>query len=325
MLQYRNFCITINNEPMEDDEFFEYCKNLVNVKYFVFQREIGHENQTRHIQMYIEFSQPKKFETIKSYFPRAHIEERRGTKKQAREYCMKEDTSVAPYREYGQFVDNGKRSDLLDIYELVKDGATDFDIMERYPMQFMRYSKAIQKCREVYVSQKFRGTFRHLEVKYIWGPTGCGKSRYVIDKYGYENVYRVTNYDKGPFDTYAGEDVIVFEEFRSSFKIVEMLNYLDGYSFELPCRFSNRTACYTKVFISTNIPLSEQYKTLQVSQKETWQAFLRRINFVYHFDKREDKESIQGFTPEQVLNDSRQIMLEETDLELYDENGNLMF
>ncbi len=31
-----------------------------------------------------------------------------------------------------------------------------------------------------------------------------------------------------------GQDVIVFEEFRSSLKIQDMLNYLDGYPCELP-------------------------------------------------------------------------------------------
>jgi len=294
MLQFRNFCLTINNEDRTDEELFEYCKELNNIKYFVFQREIGKETQTEHIQMYLEFSMPKKFETIKSYFPRAHIEERRGTKSQARDYCMKTDTQFHKPLEYGNFVDNGKRSDLSDIYELVKDGATDYEIMELYPTQFMRYSKAIQQCRQTYVFNKYKTKFRQLQVHYIWGKAGCGKSRYVMDKYGYENVYRVTNYNSGAFDTYQGQDIIVFEEFRSSFPIVEMLNYLDGYPLQLPCRYTNLTACYTKVFIITNIPLHEQYKSVQEKHDETWKAFLRRINLVFDFDDRQDKETIIG-------------------------------
>ena len=79
-------------------------------------------------------------------------------------------------------------------------------------------------------------------------------------------------------DGYHGQDVIIFEEFRSSLKIGDMLNYLDGYPLSLPCRFSNKQACYTKVYIISNIPLTAQYNDLQSEQTATWKAFLRRIN-----------------------------------------------
>ena len=79
-----------------------------------------------------------------------------------------------------------------------------------------------------------------------------------MEKYGYQNVYRVTDYDH-PFDSYKGQDVIVFEEFRSSLKIQDMLNYLDGYPCELPCRYNNKLACFTKVYIITNISFNQQY------------------------------------------------------------------
>lgn len=39
-----------------------------------------------------------------------------------------------------------------------------------------------------------------------------------MEKYGYANVFRVTNY-KHPFDQYKGQDDIMFEEFQSSIPI----------------------------------------------------------------------------------------------------------
>ena len=89
--------------------------------------------------------------------------------------------------------------------------------------------------------------------------------------------YRVTNYDH-PFDDYKGQDVILFEEFRSSLPIQDMLKYLDGYPLMLPCRYSNKAACFTKVYLVSNIPLSAQYPNVQVSDPETYRAFCRRIN-----------------------------------------------
>ena len=98
-----------------------------------------------------------------------------------------------------------------------------------------------------------------------------------MEFHGYENVFRVTNYAH-PFDNYKGESVIVFEEFRSSLPIADMLNYLDGYPLTLPCRYADKVACYTTVYIASNIPIEEQYVSTQHNESETYNAFLRRIH-----------------------------------------------
>jgi hypothetical protein len=121
----------------------------------------------------------------------------------------------------------------------------------------------------------------HGDLFLLTGDTGAGKTRSVMELYGYTNVYRVTDYDH-PFDSYKGEDVIIFEEFRGSLKVADMLNYLDGYPVELPCRYANKVACYTKVYITTNIPLEEQYRNVQSESPGTWKAFLRRVPTVVH-------------------------------------------
>ena len=61
-----------------------------------------------------------------------------------------------------------------------------------------------------------------------------------------------------------------------------MLNYLDGYPLELPARYAQRTACFETVYITTNIPLNQQYTRIQETQPETWRAFLRRIHYVWY-------------------------------------------
>ena len=130
--------------------------------------------------------------------------------------------------------------------------------------------------------------FRKLEVTYIYGQTEKGKTRYIMDKYGYKNVFRVTKSDPKTghtaFDGYRGQDVIVFEEFRSGFKIEDMLNYLDGYPLVLPSRYNDKEAAYTKVYIVSNWTLEQQYKNIQSEHPTTWQAFCRRIHKVLNFD-----------------------------------------
>ena len=71
--------------------------------------------------------------------------------------------------------------------------------------------------------------------------------------------------------------MIVFEEFASQIPIEEMLNLLDIYPLMLPARYSDKVACYTKVYITSNLPLGRQYQAVQQYHPETWKAFLRRI------------------------------------------------
>lgn len=75
----------------------------------------------------------------------------------------------------------------------------------------------------------------------------------------------------------------MLEEFHSQIPISAMLNYLDIYPLTLPARYTDRIACYTKVYITSNIPLEEQYRDIQRYQMETWRAFLRRVQNVIEY------------------------------------------
>ena len=288
--QFRNYVLTINNPEKTDEEFNEYLKALPHIRYFTFQREKGGETGTEHFQLYIEFDVGKTFNTMKEYFDTAHIENRRGSKRQARNYCQKNETRMDGHIvfEHGEFTESGERSDIGEITQMIEEGATDREIQLAFPSQFFRYFRNISQLRQLCLETKFNDVFRELDITYIYGSTEKGKSRYVLEKYGYTKVYRVTNYDNSSFEYYKGEDVIVFEEFRSSFKIEDMLKYLEGYPLMLPSRYNNKVACYTKVYIITNWALSEQYKNIQREYPSTWQAFLRRIKTVYNFDKSKD-------------------------------------
>lgn len=91
-----------------------------------------------------------------------------------------------------------------------------------------------------------------------------------------------------------------------------MLNYLDIYPLTLPARYSDRVACYTTVYITSNIPLEEQYQEIQRCKLETWRAFLRRIHVVREYrrdgtvqekkhDTKREKESAAENSPPGLL------------------------
>lgn len=293
--QSRKWQITINN-PQKTDYSHERIKQsletLKSLVYWCMSDEIG-ENQTYHTHLYIASASAIRFSTIKNLFQTAHIEMARGTSSQNKDYVFKEgkwktsekhSTNLREtHEEYGEMPieRQGARNDLNDLYDMIKQGYTNFQIIEENPTYMLNIEK-IERARQIIKEDKYKDTFRQMETYYLHGPTGTGKTRYVMEKYGYSNVFRITDYEH-PFDSYKGQDVIAFEEFRSSLKIQDMLNYLDGYPLELPCRYANKIACYTKVYIISNVPINQQYTNIQNEQILTWEAFRRRIKKVVQY------------------------------------------
>jgi Putative viral replication protein. len=290
--QSRKWQLTINN-PADKGYSHEVLKEkasfLKSLVYWCLSDEIG-ENKTYHIHFYLAFSSAVRFSTLQNLFEGAHFEMAKGTSQQNRDYVFKEgkwekdkkkETNLSDtHEEYGEMPmeRQGHRADIEDLYDMIKSGMSNYEIMETAPQYLLNIDK-VEKVRQIVKEESYKTTFRNLKVDYIYGSTGVGKTRGIMELYGYQNVFRITDYEH-PFDNYKGQDIVIFEEFRSSLRIQDMLNYLDGYPLELPCRYSNKIACFTKVYLITNIALSGQYEGIQRECKETWDAFLRRINRV---------------------------------------------
>lgn len=296
--RHRKYILTINN-PGSDwtHEKIRAALDTLQLRYACMADEVGLQEHTPHTHVFfVAKTSAIRFSTVKGLFPTAHIEPAQGSSEENRAYVQKSgkwtsdektDTSVpGTFEEWGELPieHQGARSDLAILYEYVKDGLSNFEIMEQNPDYMLNLEK-IERARQAVREQQYRDTFRKLEVTYIWGPTGVGKTRSVMEKYGYSGVYRVTDYQH-PFDSYQGEDVLVFDEFRSRsscIKIQDFLNYLDGYPLSLPCRYTNRVACYTKVYIISNLCLSRQYPDEQYNSPATFAALLRRIQKVVQY------------------------------------------
>jgi len=290
---YRKYQLTFNN-PVEHgfdhDTIKENLSQLSGCLYWCMCDEIG-VNETYHTHLYMAFKNAKEFQSIHQRFYGAHIEAAKGSHRENRDYIRKEGKWLADdkhetnlpdtFEELGELppdVDpRMKQSEA--ILEMIASGIGNADILREYPSA-MNHLPRINQARQTLLEEKYRKVFRTLRAEYIWGKTGVGKTRKVMEQYGYENVYRVTNY-KNPFDSYAGEDVILFDEFRSSLLISDMLKYLDGYPLMLPCRYGDKVACFTKVYVISNIPFHSQYPNVQMEEPETWNAFCRRFHSVY--------------------------------------------
>ena len=286
---YRKYQLTFNN-PADHGFSHEVIKSTLSgfpgCVYWCLCDEIG-EQQTPHTHLYAAFKNAVEFLTIQQRFYGAHIESANGSHRENRDYIRKEgkwlndakhETNLPDtFEESGELPpESDKRQKQSErILELVENGASNAEILRECPTA-LNHLRNIDAARQTLLEERFRNEYRNLTVTYIWGKTGVGKTRSVMEKYGYENVYRVTNYAH-PFDSYHGENVILFDEFRSDLPTKDMLKYLDSYPIMLPCRYGDKVACFTIVYIVSNIPIEKQYPNLQLEEPETWCAFLRRF------------------------------------------------
>ena len=94
----KSYCFTLNNYT--EDEYQHIIRVAENEsQYAIVGREVG-ESGTRHLQGYILFKRPFRFQTIKDrYLVRCHIEIAAGSADANRRYCSKD----GEFREFGEF------------------------------------------------------------------------------------------------------------------------------------------------------------------------------------------------------------------------------
>ena len=296
--QSRKWMLTINN-PKDcglDHDGMTALLTLFCPDYFCLADEIA-TTGTFHTHIFMYANSPIRFTTLKNRFPTAHIEKAFGSARDNRDYIRKEgkwlddakaETSVeGSFYEFGTVPSEVEERDpkMYRLLQNVKDGLSTTEIIDEAP-SFAFKSRDIDMLREAYLAEKYRVQNRLLIVTYLFGASGTGKTSGIFKKHPASEICRITDYNGKNgirFDAYHGQDVLVFEEFNSQIPIEAMLNYLDVYPLMLPARYNDRTACYTKVYITSNRPLNEQYIDVRRYRAETWNAFLRRIHHVYEY------------------------------------------
>lgn len=204
MARVRNFCFTINNyEDTDIGDFLEFCK--IGGHYGIVGKEVGKEG-TKHLQGFVHLKNAKTFEAARKALQKinggTHIEIARGSFSQNVAYCSKD----------GDFTEYGKRP--LDVAERTAK-ATEVSISEKWrlvkegafealpPENLAKYEYAHFKMKAKPESLKVLNNF------WIWGPTGCGKSKIVRELF--DGEYYNKKLDKW-WCGYNHEDIVVLED-----------------------------------------------------------------------------------------------------------------
>jgi len=233
-VRFRNACFTFQPEKSICDKkelweehtlnrFNKFLENLGKYKYCIVGKEICPETGRFHLQGYIEFGSQIRLSKIKKLDNESHWEIRRGTQKQAIDYCKKEKN----FLEWGNPTnEQGKRNDLISLCDDIKSGKKKKDIIDEYPSLYVKNCNGVDKLLDFYIeNRKDAPTFI-----WLFGKAGVGKTKYVFDRFNCDNIYSKS---AGKWwDGYAQEDVILIDDFdKDTYEFRELLKLCDRYKY----------------------------------------------------------------------------------------------
>jgi len=216
----------------------------------------------------------------------AHIEMRRGTHKEAVDYCSKTE-SKAPDTdpiEYGEPPAQGERRDIKAVAAAIASGenlrtalvdATNFQDIQIAERLIKYYEKP----------RTWKPT-----VKWFWGESGSGKSRQAFEEAGEDKWISMKSAQW--FEGYDAHENVIFDDFRGDFcKFHELLRLLDRYECRIECKNGSRQFLAKNIWITSCYPPDKVYST-----REDIRQLIRRIDVVQKFTISDVGTEVQGNT-----------------------------
>lgn len=272
----KNWCFTVNNyTDVEIQQMAEAASELLesqSLQYVVWGKEVG-ETGTPHLQGFASFSKRITLQQLKQQLKlRAHCEASRGTPTQAAEYCKKDGN----YTEFGRLPHGrGHRSDLLELVERVKSGASKKQIENEFPGQFIRYRNSILSS----IADHSTERMWECDVRVFWGRTGTGKTRKVFESHDRDIIY--VHPGESWFNGYEGQEVALFDDFNGSeFKLAYFLKLLDRYPMKVPIKGAYVQWAPKIIYVTSNKDPVDWYRNALPEHRD---AMFRRIKTIEFF------------------------------------------
>lgn len=272
----RGYMLTISAEKISESDLLQRLSKYT----WAGQLEQGEgDSEYKHYQIFIREKNPIYWTSLKKIFPEAHIEAQKKSIEACYRYVTKEETRLKSL-DHPMVVklSDTRQSVLEDYRDQIMDGTPLGELILSQPKAGL-HVKTLQMIQQEYFAKNFGMKVRaDLEVEYVWGKPGVGKTSSVLKecKEAGLSTYRVTSY-RHPFDNYnSAYDVLILDEYNSQFDWDYFKNLTDIYPVMLDARYYQRWATWTKIYIISNLPLTHQYP--QISRKDgSWLALTRRV------------------------------------------------
>lgn len=254
----------------------------------------------KHLHLVLEDVKTMRFSAVKKQFPSMHIEPTKGSKAEAEDYIKKkgkwaeEGEQVIYFHQIGEIKGaRGNRRDLEVLEDLIAKGYHPNEIL-RMSISYRRYEKFIK---DAYFDKRKREMPFRKEITVYWhvGESGSGKT-FTADKllqeYGEDAVYFVSDYTSGAMDMYNGEKILFLDEFRGQIPFSVFLTWLGKYRVQVHARYNNTFALWNEVHIATVLPPEKVYAKMVSafdSEIDTFAQLQNRITYIhYHYKDGEE-------------------------------------
>lgn len=216
----RHFCFTS----------YETAKPLFRdwMAYLIYGKETCPTTGRQHWQCHCVSKKKRSLKAaIKSLYP-CHVEISKDPEA-SRAYC-KED---GEWEEHGEWVSQGARSDLKVLVAQLFSGETTLDdVLVENPNMIHQYGRTLAAAADLRLKRQKRDFVP--EVVWIYGPTGTGKTRSVVEEE--KSLYFFPYEKNGWWDNYESQEAILFDDFRGQLPLNEMLRICDRYDYTVPRR-----------------------------------------------------------------------------------------
>lgn len=244
---------------MGDGKLLEEFKQ--HFTFFHCQPEIAPTTGKLHLQGYCEVKNAMLGSRLQNLFgAEMRIEPARGTAAQNITYTEKQDTKAGEVIKFGEPKKQGKRTDLEKMYKAIKKGASKEDIQDNYTALYCRYPRAINDMLSSWQRPQPR---TDIKIHYYWGQPGIGKSTLVealiCEEADKGNVYIAKESKEGWFCRYAGQTIVVFDEFKGIFPLHLMLQLLSKGRLTLPVKGGDTIIKATEFYFTSNFQPHQVY------------------------------------------------------------------
>lgn len=274
----RHYCFTIFEGHLEKNpEWNAWEKLPEDTRYIVWQIEKCDKTDNIHIQGYIEFTRsvtPVVAQILMGTC--AHMSIRKGTRDEARNYCMKEDTRMEGPWELGKWEmgGQGSRNDLRNLKKIIDEGGHLLDCYEENFGSMVRFGRGIE--RYAFLRRGKNKTYSPKTIEVFVGPTRTGKSRKARELLG-ENFYEKP--DGQWFDGYDGEENVLMDDFDwRKMDICLFLKVTDNYPCPVQVKQGFTYFTAKRIIITTNEPIESWYPN---ESPEHRQAIVARITAIH--------------------------------------------
>lgn len=220
------FISTWNNYEEDDiPRFRAWCERWTS--FSVVGREVGKKNGTPHLQGFHQTSGSLSFTAFKKKFRKVDVTIV-GKDNGCAPYCEKDDKVCIRTGEYVQ-KDQGKRSDLTGVADMIDQGLSMTQIYREAPEAVIRYGSGISRAITLQVKPRDRKI-----PKICWcfyGTTGTGKTfRFYehIESLGHD-PYVWSNGMPTYWEGYEGHKHVIMDEYRAQLPMCNLLTLMHEY------------------------------------------------------------------------------------------------